>query len=51
MIKLAIDAMGGDFAPKRDWGVNIALKQFSDLELVLFGDENEIKKYLEANDR
>ncbi|HHU56370.1 MAG TPA: phosphate acyltransferase PlsX [Acholeplasmataceae bacterium] len=52
MIKLAIDAMGGDFAPKEIVkGVNIALKQFSDLELVLFGDENEIKKYLEANDR
>lgn len=51
-IKLAIDAMGGDFAPKEIVeGVNLAIKNNEDLELVLFGDEKEINKYLIKNDR
>ena len=52
MIKLAIDAMGGDFAP---WeivnGVNIAIQKYDDLELVLYGKPEEIKKYLEEHER
>lgn len=45
MVKLAIDIMGGDFAPKEIIeGVNIALKEHKDLELVLFGDEKIIKE-------
>ena len=41
MVKLAIDIMGGDFAPDEIIkGVNIALDENKDLELVLFGDEN-----------
>ena len=52
MVKLAVDAMGGDFAPVEIVkGVNIAIKKHSDLELVLYGDEEEIKKYLEPSDR
>ncbi len=52
MIKLAIDAMGGDFAPEEIVkGVNIAIKELNDIELVLFGDEEQIKKYLIPNDR
>lgn len=52
MIKLAIDAMGGDNAPSEIVkGVNIALKKHSDLEVVLYGDEGQIKKYLEESDR
>lgn len=52
MVKLAIDAMGGDFAPVEIVkGVNIAIKKHSDLELVLYGDEVEINKYLEPSDR
>lgn len=52
MVKLAIDAMGGDFAPEETVkGVNLAIKEFSDIELVLYGDEVEIKKYLEESDR
>lgn len=52
MVKLAVDAMGGDFAPiEIVKGVNIAIKKHSDLELVLYGDEEEIKKYLEPSDR
>ena len=52
MIKLAIDAMGGDFAPEQIIkGVNIAIKKHSDLELVLYGKPEEIKKYLALNER
>lgn len=52
MIKLAIDAMGGDYAPKEIVeGVNLAVKLFDDIELVLFGDEKEISRYLIANNR
>ena len=49
MVKLAIDAMGGDFAPKSPvLGVLRALKEFPDLEVTLFGDENKIKDFLPA---
>ena len=52
MIKLAIDAMGGDFAPEETIkGVNLAIKEFSDLELVIYGDTDEINKYLVPNER
>lgn len=47
MIKLAIDAMGGDHAPKEIVeGSILALKQFEDIELTLFGDETLMKPYL-----
>lgn len=52
MIKLAIDAMGGDFAPEQIVkGVNLAIKNHDDLELVLYGKSEEIKKYLKDNPR
>lgn len=52
MIKLAIDVMGGDYAPMEIVkGVNIAVKNYEDIELTLFGDENEINKYLVSNPR
>lgn len=52
MIKLAIDAMGGDFAPLEIVnGVNIAIANNKDLELVLYGDEEQINKYLVPSDR
>lgn len=51
-IKLAIDAMGGDFAPQEIVkGVNLAIKNNPNLELVLYGDESQIKEYLEENER
>ena len=51
-IKIAVDAMGGDYAPKEIVeGVNLAIKNNPDLELVLFGDERAIKEYLVPNDR
>ncbi len=47
MVKLAIDAMGGDFAPKEIVeGCLLAAKEFSDLNLVLYGDEEQIKMYM-----
>jgi len=46
MIKVAIDAMGGDFGPKPIIeGVVEALK-VKEFHPILVGDENEIKKYL-----
>lgn len=52
MKRIAVDAMGGDHAPKAIVeGVNQALKEFSDIEIQLYGDENKIKPYLTASDR
>ncbi|MGD9605211.1 MAG: phosphate acyltransferase PlsX [Bacilli bacterium] len=52
MVKLAIDVMGGDFAPLAIIdGVKLALRKFDDLEFVLFGDEEIIKKHLLGNPR
>jgi len=46
MVKIAIDAMGGDFGPKPIIeGVVEALK-IKNFEAILVGDETEIKKYL-----
>ncbi len=47
MIKIAIDAMGGDYAPKEQvLGSMMAIKEIDDIELILYGKEEEIKKYL-----
>ncbi len=47
MIKIAIDAMGGDYAPKEQVeGAMLAIKRIPDIELTLYGDETEIRKYL-----
>ncbi|MBK0348144.1 phosphate acyltransferase PlsX [Aerococcaceae bacterium zg-ZJ1578] len=52
MFKIAVDAMGGDHAPKSIVeGVNMAVKQFSNIEIVLVGDESKITPYLESNER
>jgi len=52
MIKIAIDAMGGDFAPKEQIeGAMMAIRKIDDIELVLFGQEEEIKKYLTDDTR
>ena len=51
-MKIAIDAMGGDHAPKEViLGVNRALKEFPDTNIKLFGDQEQIAKYCEENDR
>ncbi len=47
MIKIAVDAMGGDYAPKEQIeGAMKAVKDISDIEITLYGDENIIKSYL-----
>lgn len=52
MIKIAIDAMGGDYAPEEIVkGCNIAIDRFGDIELVLYGDETEINRFLVPNPR
>lgn len=52
MKKIAVDAMGGDHAPKAIVeGVNQALATFSDIEIQLYGDEAKIKHYLTATER
>lgn len=52
MKRIAIDAMGGDHAPKAIIeGVNQALADFSDIEIVLYGDEEAIKPHLTATER
>ena len=52
MIKIAIDAMGGDYAPKEQVeGCMLAIKNIDDIELTLYGDEKEIRKYLTDDTR
>lgn len=52
MKKIAIDAMGGDNAPKAIVeGVNHAITDFSDIEIQLYGDEAKIKEYLTVTER
>lgn len=52
MIKLAIDAMGGDFAPKEQVeGAMLAIAKIPDIECTLYGDEAEIRKYLTNEER
>lgn len=49
---IAVDAMGGDHAPKAIVeGVNQALQMFPDIEIQLYGKEAEIKQYLTATER
>jgi phosphate acyltransferase len=51
-MKLAVDAMGGDHAPKEIvLGVDKALKEFQDIEILLYGDEAEISQYITPGER
>ncbi|MBO4385212.1 MAG: phosphate acyltransferase PlsX [Clostridia bacterium] len=51
MIKLCIDCFGGDNSPGANVaGALLALREIPDLELVLTGDEELIKKELEGRD-
>ncbi|SLL31188.1 Phosphate acyltransferase [Mycobacteroides abscessus subsp. abscessus] len=52
MMKIAIDAMGGDNAPKEIViGAQKAIEAFSDLEILLVGDENKIQAFLTNKER
>ncbi|GAB3793794.1 phosphate acyltransferase PlsX [Virgibacillus kimchii] len=47
-MRLAIDAMGGDHAPKEIvLGAVDAIAEMKDLHITLYGDESQIKKYVE----
>ncbi|WHY79303.1 phosphate acyltransferase PlsX [Neobacillus sp. WH10] len=51
-MKLAIDAMGGDNAPKEIvLGAMKAVQTFSDIHITLVGDENKIKETLTSHER
>ncbi|XMB85604.1 phosphate acyltransferase PlsX [Mycoplasmatota bacterium WC44] len=52
MIKIAVDAMGGDNAPEITvLGAMNAIKNFSDIEINLYGNKYEIHKYLTNTER
>ncbi len=52
MITIAIDAMGGDNAPKTIVdGANLAIKTFNDIQINLYGDSESIEQYLVKDDR
>ena len=52
MIKLAVDAMGGDNAPEAVVkGIQQAISSFSDITVLLYGDETKIRPYLTQEDR
>jgi phosphate:acyl-[acyl carrier protein] acyltransferase len=52
MIKLAIDAMGGDHAPKAIVeGAAEAVLHFPDIEVILVGNEGEIRPHLKTEER
>ncbi|RDI47494.1 phosphate acyltransferase PlsX [Falsibacillus pallidus] len=51
-MRIAIDAMGGDNAPKEIvLGALKAAREFNDLNITLYGNENEIKKYISNEER
>ncbi|TVP94770.1 MAG: phosphate acyltransferase PlsX [Acholeplasmatales bacterium] len=52
MIKIAIDAMGGDYAPKEQIeGALMALKRIPDITLTLYGDPEAMAPYLIDHER
>ncbi len=52
MLNIAIDAMGGDYAPEIVVeAVNMAIKEFADISITLYGDEERIQALLETNER
>lgn len=52
MIKIAVDAMGGDYAPQEQIeGVMQAIQEIKDIEITLYGDETKIKPLLTNQER
>ena len=51
-MKIAIDAMGGDHAPKEIvLGAMKAVQHFTDVHITLFGDEAQIRSHLTKEER
>ena len=52
MIKIAVDAMGGDYAPKEQIeGAMFAVEKISDIEITLYGDKEKINTHLREHPR
>lgn len=52
MIRLSVDGMGGDFAPKPICeGVMQALRAYQNVHITIFGDEEKMTPFLEKSDR
>lgn len=51
-MRLAVDAMGGDNAPKEIvFGAMKAIEKYNDIHIVLVGDEKKIREHLTSDDR
>jgi phosphate acyltransferase len=51
-MRLAVDAMGGDNAPREIvLGAMKAIEKYNDIHIVLVGDENKIREYLTNEER
>jgi len=52
MIKLAVDAMGGDYAPKEQVeGAILAIQKIKDIEITLYGEKAKIEPFLTSSER
>ncbi|MBE0701462.1 MAG: phosphate acyltransferase, partial [Acholeplasmataceae bacterium] len=52
MIRIAVDGMGGDFAPEPIVkGTLMALEKFENIEITLFGDEAKMAPFLKQHSR
>lgn len=52
MIKIGVDAMGGDYAPKEQVeGAMLAIKNMPDIEINLYGNPEKIAQYLHNPER
>ena len=50
-MKIALDAMGGDFSPQNPIvGAIQALRDFSDVSIIFVGDEERVRKELGVHD-
>ena len=50
MVKIVIDAMGGDYAPQQQVAGTVkALNEDKDLSVILVGDKEQIEKELSAH--
>ncbi len=52
MYKIAVDAMGGDYAPKEQiLGAQMAIEKIPDIEIILYGDKDVIEPLLKNKER
>jgi len=52
MIKIAVDGMGGDFAPEQIVkGTLLALEKFEDIDITIYGDETKMAPFLSSHPR